>query len=345
MTTLSFSELEEKHKTGLKTLKELFIEWSDDDLLSLLEDYDGDIQLIASRITEGYVKPFSKVPVHTKPQSSTAQKGRYAKNTNTYKKEYKDRRKDYRNDQKYKKSYQGKDSSRHYNKKRDEEKKENDVETSEKKEEVKPSSPVLEAHPPMNDDTKVENDEPVVEPNVFPTQETEENQAPVSLKFGSLGLEDEPIGKSSQEQPQPHQYPGMMSFPQNMSFPEYSNPGFYGHQESHFPQMGFYPPSNVPREGSADAPNQQMPMNQFPFQYYYPYYMPGPNQYAPYGQNMYSKVMYYNSGYFPQQPNQAAQNNKVDEKQPANTPFNPMSDRLYAPQQFPFYPMSSFLPH
>jgi hypothetical protein len=42
------------HKEELSTLKELFQDsWSEDDLLAVIEEFNGDLDLIVSRITEG----------------------------------------------------------------------------------------------------------------------------------------------------------------------------------------------------------------------------------------------------------------------------------------------------
>ncbi|KAI5287634.1 RNAPII degradation factor [Ascosphaera acerosa] len=49
------SQLKKKHATGLATLKELFPDWSDEDLLSALEDAAGDLELVVERITEGTI--------------------------------------------------------------------------------------------------------------------------------------------------------------------------------------------------------------------------------------------------------------------------------------------------
>jgi hypothetical protein len=45
----------------LQTLRELFSDWHKDDLVAVLEEFNGDLETIVSRISEGYVKPFSKV--------------------------------------------------------------------------------------------------------------------------------------------------------------------------------------------------------------------------------------------------------------------------------------------
>lgn len=45
--------LKAKYASQLATLKELFPEWSDDDLLFAIEDANGDLELAVDRISEG----------------------------------------------------------------------------------------------------------------------------------------------------------------------------------------------------------------------------------------------------------------------------------------------------
>ena len=46
-------KLKSKHSSKLPTLKVLFSEWSDDDLLFVLEEANGDLDLAIDRISEG----------------------------------------------------------------------------------------------------------------------------------------------------------------------------------------------------------------------------------------------------------------------------------------------------
>ena len=46
-------KLRSKHSAKLPTLKVLFSEWSDDDLLFVLEEANGDLDLTIDRISEG----------------------------------------------------------------------------------------------------------------------------------------------------------------------------------------------------------------------------------------------------------------------------------------------------
>lgn len=49
-------KLKSKHSAKLPTLKVLFSEWSDDDLLFVLEEANGDLDLAIDRISEGKTK-------------------------------------------------------------------------------------------------------------------------------------------------------------------------------------------------------------------------------------------------------------------------------------------------
>lgn len=46
-------KLKAKYNTQLSTLKELFTEWSEEDLIFTLQDADGDLELAIDRISEG----------------------------------------------------------------------------------------------------------------------------------------------------------------------------------------------------------------------------------------------------------------------------------------------------
>lgn len=46
-------QLKSKYGSKLATLKELFVDWTDDDLLFAIQDADGDLELAVDRISEG----------------------------------------------------------------------------------------------------------------------------------------------------------------------------------------------------------------------------------------------------------------------------------------------------
>lgn len=46
-------QLKKKHSSSLSTIKELFPDWTDEDLIFALEDGDGDLETVIERITEG----------------------------------------------------------------------------------------------------------------------------------------------------------------------------------------------------------------------------------------------------------------------------------------------------
>lgn len=48
-----FKKLKSKYASQLSTLKELFANWSDEDLLFAIQDADGDLELTIERISEG----------------------------------------------------------------------------------------------------------------------------------------------------------------------------------------------------------------------------------------------------------------------------------------------------
>ena len=45
--------MKKKYSTSLPTLKELFPDWTEDDLVFALEDSDGDLESAVDHITEG----------------------------------------------------------------------------------------------------------------------------------------------------------------------------------------------------------------------------------------------------------------------------------------------------
>lgn len=48
-----FKKLKSKYTSQLSTLKELFTDWTEEDLLFTLQDADGDLELAIDRISEG----------------------------------------------------------------------------------------------------------------------------------------------------------------------------------------------------------------------------------------------------------------------------------------------------
>lgn len=48
-----FKGLKSKYASQLSTLKELFANWSEEDLLFAIQDTDGDLELTVERISEG----------------------------------------------------------------------------------------------------------------------------------------------------------------------------------------------------------------------------------------------------------------------------------------------------
>lgn len=48
-----FKKLKSKYASQLSTLRELFADWSDEDLLFALQEVDGDLDLAIDRISEG----------------------------------------------------------------------------------------------------------------------------------------------------------------------------------------------------------------------------------------------------------------------------------------------------
>ncbi|KAK2732943.1 RNAPII degradation factor [Myotisia sp. PD_48] len=53
--------LKKKHANSLSTIRELFADWTDEDLVFALEDADGDLELAIERITEGNVSQWGEV--------------------------------------------------------------------------------------------------------------------------------------------------------------------------------------------------------------------------------------------------------------------------------------------
>jgi hypothetical protein len=72
-------KLKSKHSAKLPTLKVLFSEWSDDDLLFVLEEANGDLDLAIDRISEGHANQWGEVK--TKKSKKEAQKAKAATTT------------------------------------------------------------------------------------------------------------------------------------------------------------------------------------------------------------------------------------------------------------------------
>jgi hypothetical protein len=49
------NKLKSKYSSQLSTLKELFSEWTEEDLIFTLQDADGDLELAIDRISEGII--------------------------------------------------------------------------------------------------------------------------------------------------------------------------------------------------------------------------------------------------------------------------------------------------
>ncbi|ORY90594.1 hypothetical protein BCR43DRAFT_116326 [Syncephalastrum racemosum] len=73
-----FKQLKSKHGAKLATLKELFSDWSDEDLLFAIRDADGDLEMTIGRIAEGHavrwdeVKSKKSSKEQQKPKSTSA---------------------------------------------------------------------------------------------------------------------------------------------------------------------------------------------------------------------------------------------------------------------------------
>ncbi|KAI8338297.1 hypothetical protein EDC96DRAFT_523277 [Choanephora cucurbitarum] len=54
-------KLKSTYASELSTLKELFTDWTDDDLVFALQDADGDLELAIDRISEGHASQWGEV--------------------------------------------------------------------------------------------------------------------------------------------------------------------------------------------------------------------------------------------------------------------------------------------
>ncbi|KAI9301511.1 hypothetical protein BJ944DRAFT_3445, partial [Cunninghamella echinulata] len=69
-------KLKSKYASKLSTLKELFADWTDDDLLFVLEEADGVLEVAVDRISEGHANQWGEVK--TKKSKKEAQKAKAA---------------------------------------------------------------------------------------------------------------------------------------------------------------------------------------------------------------------------------------------------------------------------
>ncbi|KAL9545580.1 hypothetical protein MBANPS3_007082 [Mucor bainieri] len=65
-------KLKSKYNSQLSTLKELFTEWTDDDLLFTLQDADGDLELAIDRISEGHASQWGEVKTKKSKKEAAA---------------------------------------------------------------------------------------------------------------------------------------------------------------------------------------------------------------------------------------------------------------------------------
>ncbi|CEP12084.1 hypothetical protein [Parasitella parasitica] len=65
-------KLKTKYSSQLSTLKELFTEWTDDDLLFTLQDADGDLELAIDRISEGHANQWGEVKTKKSKKEAAA---------------------------------------------------------------------------------------------------------------------------------------------------------------------------------------------------------------------------------------------------------------------------------
>ncbi|OAL49540.1 hypothetical protein IQ07DRAFT_600554 [Pyrenochaeta sp. DS3sAY3a] len=67
-------ELKKRYQSQLSTLKELFPDWTDADLVLAIEESDGDLQTTIEKISEGAVSQFAEVPKKAKDRSRSKAK-------------------------------------------------------------------------------------------------------------------------------------------------------------------------------------------------------------------------------------------------------------------------------
>ncbi|KAG2232952.1 hypothetical protein INT48_008045 [Thamnidium elegans] len=67
-----FKKLKSKYNSQLSTLKELFTEWTEEDLLFTLQDADGDLELAIDRISEGHASQWGEVKTKKSKKEAAA---------------------------------------------------------------------------------------------------------------------------------------------------------------------------------------------------------------------------------------------------------------------------------
>lgn len=67
---MSTQELRTKYASALSTLSAIFPDWSDDDLLLVLDESKGSIETAATRITEGQSAPSTSPPITEKERTT-----------------------------------------------------------------------------------------------------------------------------------------------------------------------------------------------------------------------------------------------------------------------------------
>ncbi|KAG2192996.1 hypothetical protein INT47_002547 [Mucor saturninus] len=67
-----FKKLKSKYTSQLSTLRELFTEWTEEDLLFTLQDADGDLELAIDRISEGHASQWGEVKTKKSKKEAAA---------------------------------------------------------------------------------------------------------------------------------------------------------------------------------------------------------------------------------------------------------------------------------
>ncbi|KAI9245850.1 hypothetical protein BDA99DRAFT_576765 [Phascolomyces articulosus] len=75
-------KLKSKYSSQLSTLKELFTDWTDDDLLFAIQEADGDLEVAVDRISEGLVFQWGEVKSKKSKKEAAQQKAKAAAATN-----------------------------------------------------------------------------------------------------------------------------------------------------------------------------------------------------------------------------------------------------------------------
>ncbi|KAI7854391.1 hypothetical protein BDC45DRAFT_125181 [Circinella umbellata] len=71
-------KLKSKYSSQLSTLKELFTDWTDDDLLFAIQDANGDLEVAVDRISEGHVFQWGEVKSKKSKKEAAQQKAKAA---------------------------------------------------------------------------------------------------------------------------------------------------------------------------------------------------------------------------------------------------------------------------